>query len=217
MNISMIIFDLDDTLYPPSNGIWTLLRDRINLFMVENLGYSKSDALIAQVEYFNKYGTTLRGLQLEHHIDPLKYLHFVHDVPIQKLIKPNAILKDFLSSIPQKKVIFTNADHWHANRVLEALDIRKFFEEIVDIMDIQPFCKPMAEAFEIAFQKLGIRDTSSCLFVDDSLRNVTVAKSLGLQTVWVSDNHNGFDHSNYKINKIEEIIDLFSSGFVEEK
>lgn len=217
MNISTIIFDLDDTLYPASNGVWTLLRDRITQFMVENLGYTKSAALIMQLEYFNKYGTTLRGLQLEHHIDPLIYLHFVHDVPIQKLIKPNLLLNRFLSSIPQKKAIFTNADHWHANRVLDALDIRMFFDEIVDILDMLPFCKPMTEAFEIAFLKLGIHNPSTCLFVDDSLRNIKVAKSLGLQTVWVSDNENEFDHSNFKINKIEEIIDLFSNEFVEEK
>lgn len=217
MNISTIIFDLDDTLYPSSNGVWTLLRDRISQFMVEKLGYTKSYALIMQLEYFNKYGTTLRGLQLEHHIDPLEYLNFVHDIPIQKIIKPNLLLNRFLSSIPQKKAIFTNADHWHANRVLDALDIRMFFDEIVDILDIQPFCKPMPEAFEIAFRKLGVDKPSSCLFVDDSLRNISVAKSLGLQTVWVSDNPNEFDLSNYKINKIEEIIDLFSSEFVEEQ
>jgi putative hydrolase of the HAD superfamily len=154
---------------------------------------------------------------LEHHIDPLEYLHFVHDIPIQKIIKPNQLLNRFLSSIPQKKAIFTNADHWHANRVLDALNIRMFFDEIVDILDIQPFCKPMPEAFEIAFRKIGVDNPSSCLFVDDSLRNITVAKSLGLQTIWVSDNHNEFNLSNYKINKIEEIIDLFSSEFVEEK
>ena len=45
MKISTIIFDLDDTLYPASNGVWTLLRDRITQFMVENLGYTKSAAV----------------------------------------------------------------------------------------------------------------------------------------------------------------------------
>jgi len=213
MNISTVIFDLDDTLYPSSNGVWSLLKDRINQYMIEYLGYTKADALKVQIAYFNKYGTTLRGLQIEHQIDPLHYLHFVHDVPIQKVIKPNLLLKQILSTIQQKKVIFTNADRWHANRVIEALDIQLFFDEIVDIMDIQPYCKPMPEAFEIAINKLGIRNPSTCLFIDDSLRNITVADSLGLQTVWVSDNDKQLNFNKFRINKIEEIIDYFPNEF----
>lgn len=209
MKFSKIIFDLDDTLYPPTNGIWAMIRDRIDHFMVTNLGYTEQEAPEARGKFFNKYGTTLRGLQAAHHIDPVHYLQYVHDIPIRDIIKPNQTLQATLSSISAKKVIFTNADRWHANRVLKALDVDSYFEEIVDILDIQPYCKPMPEAFKIALQKFEIHDPSTCLFVDDSLRNITIAKQIGLHTIWVTKDKNNATMTNYKVEKVEDILGLF--------
>jgi fumarylacetoacetase len=38
MSIDTLMIDLDDTLYPPSTGVWGLIGERIDLFMQERVG-----------------------------------------------------------------------------------------------------------------------------------------------------------------------------------
>ncbi|MHB8134054.1 MAG: pyrimidine 5'-nucleotidase [Anaerolineaceae bacterium] len=205
MKLSTILFDLDDTLYPPSNGIWSMIREKINEFMVINLDYSQADARTAQQSFFHQYGTTLRGLQTEFNIDPVKYLKFVHNIPVNEFIQPNLELKSVLAAIPTRKIIFTNSDRWHTNRVLEALDISEYFDEIIDVLDMQPFCKPMLGAFESAFDKLRISDPAECLIVDDNMRNISTAQSIGMRTIWVNHQPDRENLHHYQIQRIEEI------------
>jgi putative hydrolase of the HAD superfamily len=211
MKLSTILFDLDDTLYPPASGIWLMIRDKIEEYMVSRLSFSSEEAKNTRRRFFQLYGTTLRGLQMEYQIDPVPYLRFVHDLPIKEIIKPNPQLKTILATIPYRKVIFTNSDRWHTERVLDALEILDYFEEVVDILDTQPFCKPMENAFEKAFVKLGISDPSTCMLVDDSSRNISTAQSMGMNTVWVSEQESETLDGHFHIAQIEEFGKIFQN------
>jgi len=209
MNIELILFDLDDTLYPSSSGVWSKIRERIDLFMIEKLGYKFENVHEAREEFFRKFGTTLRGLESVHNIDTSDYLEFVHDIPLNSFIKPNLKLDKILSSIPIKKAIFTNADRNHAKRVTSALQISHHFDDVVDIIDVNPFCKPMLESFQIAFRKLGINDPQKILLVDDNSRNIKVARSLGLETILVSENNGNFQNGQRQISRVEDLIESY--------
>ncbi len=209
MNIELILFDLDDTLYPSSSGVWSKIRERIDLFMIEKLGYKFENVHEAREEFFRKFGTTLRGLESVHNIDTSDYLEFVHDIPLNSFIKPNLKLDKILSSIPIKKAIFTNADQNHAKRVTSALQISHHFDDVVDIIDVNPFCKPMLESFQIAFRKLGINDPQKILLVDDNSRNIKVARSLGLETILVSENNGNFQNGQRQISRVEDLIESY--------
>ncbi|HSM26070.1 MAG TPA: hypothetical protein VK856_14495, partial [Anaerolineaceae bacterium] len=87
--IETIIFDLDDTLYPSSAGIWSLIRERIDTFMIDRLGYDEKDVPVIRENFFQTYGTTLRGLESVHHIDANDYLEFVHNIPLVQYLNPN--------------------------------------------------------------------------------------------------------------------------------
>ncbi|PKO17284.1 MAG: pyrimidine 5'-nucleotidase [Chloroflexi bacterium HGW-Chloroflexi-10] len=209
MNITTIIFDLDDTLYSPDTGIWNLIRDRIDSYMQIKLGYPSDKVSYMRETYFKKYGTTLRGLQTEHHIDAADYLEYVHDIPVNKILQKNQVLIEILSKIPQRKVIFTNSDRWHTQRVLSTLGIDQFFTQIIDILDISPYCKPMPEAFEIALNNFCITKLDECLMIDDSYRNIKAAQSMGLSTIWVSSQNNQDPEKDLiRINNILELDPL---------
>jgi putative hydrolase of the HAD superfamily len=90
-----------------------------------------------------------------------------------------------LESYSQRKVIFTNADTNHANRVISALGLEGCFDQIVDIRDIHPYCKPQPEAFEMALQLIGIQNRQTCIMFDDAPRNLLTAKSAGLFAVLI--------------------------------
>lgn len=209
MTIELLLFDLDDTLYSGSSGIWSLIRDRIDLFMISKLGYTPENVHPCRENFFLEYGTTLRGLENVHHIDPLEYLNFVHDVPITQYLSPNIQLDTMLTNINKRKAIFTNGDRQHAKRVTDALQISDHFEKTVDILDVSPYCKPMLESFTIAFDKLKVTDTRRVLFIDDNLRNIQMAEKLGLQTVWVTENGQTQNDEYVQINNIENLLDIY--------
>src|SRR5688572_30235354 len=133
MRFTTIFFDLDDTLYPSSTGLWPAIKDRMNLYMCERLGIPEKDVPQLREQYFKMYGTTLRGLQERHHVDMQDFLAFVHDLPLIDYLKPDPTVRDIIASLPTRNLIFTNADANHARRVLTALKLDDLFETIVDV------------------------------------------------------------------------------------
>jgi putative hydrolase of the HAD superfamily len=185
MTLKTIFLDLDDTLYPPSTGIWPAIGVRIDLYMVERLHLPAEQVPALRRQLFRQYGTTLRGLVVTMHIDQVDYLDFVHDVPVESMLQPDAGLHAVLCGLPQRKVIFTNADRKHAGRVLGALKVADCIDQIIDILDVTPFCKPQPGAIECALQMAGEPDPSQCVLVDDGVPNLAAARQFGLRTVRV--------------------------------
>jgi putative hydrolase of the HAD superfamily len=206
--IKTILFDLDDTLYPPQAGIMNEIRILILRYIETRLKLSPAEADALRHRYLQAYGTTMRGLQLNHQIDPNDYLEFVHDIPLHEYLRPNPLLDAALASIPQCKVIFTNASREHAENVLSLLNIRRHFVRIVDIRDMSFESKPQPAAYRRVCQMLDALP-EECVLVEDNVRNLLPAKALGMTTVLVRDNsgssHNGVD---YAIRHIEEIGNL---------
>jgi putative hydrolase of the HAD superfamily len=182
--ITTLFIDLDDTVYPSSSGLWDTIRDRIALYMHDCVHLSWEEIPSIRQRLLNTYGTTMRGLESEFHIDEADYLEFVHKVPLEKYIAPDPELHSALISIPQRKIIFTNADDKHAERVLNFLQISECFEAIIDIKAITPHCKPQVEAYYSALSKAGV-GAENCAMIDDSLNNLASAHQLGLYTIRV--------------------------------
>jgi putative hydrolase of the HAD superfamily len=199
-----IFFDLDDTLYPASSGMWDAIRERIDLYIHLRLNISWDVIPSLRHHLFSTYGTTMRGLQADYQINEEDFLAFVHDVPLNKYLHPNLFIRKILQKYPQKKVIFTNADTNHARRVTRFLGIEDCFDLIVDIKAIAPYCKPMPESFKIAMSNAGEIDPAKCVMIDDLLSNLSAAHSLGLFPIKVGRQHN--DGNGYAC--VDSIIDL---------
>lgn len=185
MRFAAIFFDLDDTLYPPTVGLWDEIGERINQYLRERLGFPPERVVTVREQYFREYGTTLRGLQIHHAVDMDDYLAFVHDVPLERYLEPDLALRQLLAGIPARKWIFTNADVNHANRVLQQRGLQGIFDGIIDIHALDPYCKPMPEAFQIALKAAGNPDPRACLLIDDQARITRAARSFGFYTALV--------------------------------
>lgn len=188
MPITTFLIDLDDTIYPAACGIWSLIGSRIDQYLIERLALPAEHVTPLRKELFNTYGTTLRGLQILYGIDAQDYLAYVHDVPVEKMVHPSPEIATLLNRYPQRKLIFTNADARHARRVLCAAGLESCFSEIIDILDLSPYCKPQPEAFDIAF-KIANVGPQECLMIDDSARNLAPAHKLGCTTIRVGPAH----------------------------
>lgn len=183
-----MIFDLDDTLYPRTSGVWDAIGRRIDLFMIEKVHLPAEKVPDLRRNLFSEYGTTLRGLSTVYHINEQDYLDFVHDIPLNQYLRPDPSLRETLMMYPQRKIIFTNADTKHANRVIETLGLDHLFDQIVDIQAIKPFCKPQREAFELALRLSGIQKPDHCVVLDDNTLNLQTASNLGMFSIKVGVN-----------------------------
>lgn len=183
MRFTTLFFDLDDTLYPHSTGLWPAIKGRMNLYMTERLGLPESDVPFLREQYFKMYGTTLRGLEERHNVDKDDFLSFVHDLPIQEYLKPDPIVRDVISSLPTRNLIFTNADVSHARRVLAALELDDLFETVVDVNAVAPYCKPMPESFAIAMDLADEPDPRKCVMIDDLPRTTRAALNVGMASL----------------------------------
>ncbi|HTX90539.1 MAG TPA: pyrimidine 5'-nucleotidase [Anaerolineales bacterium] len=185
MRFTTLFFDLDDTLYPPAAGLWEAIAARINLYMVERMGFPPEEAVAIRQKYFREFGTTLRGLQANHAIDTEDYLAFVHNVPLADYIHPDPGLRTAVETLPARKFIFTNADAAHANRVLKIVGLEGLFTGIIDVHAIAPYCKPMPEAFELALKAAGSPEPAACVLLDDQARITRAGRQLGMYTILV--------------------------------
>jgi len=186
-----LFLDLDDTLYPPDSGVWEAISSRILGFMIERLSFSEARAQAVRKQYVERYGTTLKGLMLDHAVDPQEYMLFVHDVPIRRMIRRDRQLSRMLKSLPQAKWVLTNADRAHAGRVLEALGIDSDLEGVIDFFDLAPHSKPETEAYLRAMQIARAPSAAQCVLVDDQPRNLAGAQRLGMTVVLVGEPEEG--------------------------
>ncbi|MDY6874460.1 MAG: pyrimidine 5'-nucleotidase [Chloroflexota bacterium] len=205
-DIKVFFFDLDNTLYPHDCGLWEVLRDRINLFMIDQMQLPAEQVPDLRHRLWSQYGTTLRGLQAEYQVDTNAYLEYVHSLPLRDFIKPNPALPQLLAALPQPKVIFTNSDADHARRVLAALKITDHFQDIIDVHIQAPHCKPQPEAFQKALARVNERP-ENCLLIDDSPDNLEAAQQLGFKTVSIGPH---FHAGSPYIPTIEKLLDVIS-------
>ena len=208
MCFKVMLFDLDETLYPPATGIWEAIGLRMDRFIEDYMHISKIEVTSLRNELFHKYGTTLRGLREVYGINETEFLAYVHDIPINNYLRKDEGLIHTLSLFSPKKVIFTNADTNHAKRVLTCLGVENFFEKVIDIKAIHPYCKPMTEAFEEVLRLLEKPNPGDCVVIDDSLRNLQTAHEQGFYTIRVgsTDRHDFTDASILTIHDLPEVI-----------
>ncbi len=182
-----LLFDLDETLYPTSNGLMQEISVRMSEFMRARVGIPADQVEFIRRDYWTRYGTTLRGLYIERQIDAQAFLDFVHDVPIEKYLEADARLAEMLAGLTYQKHIFTNAPANYARRVLTILGVNNQFAEIFDINFISYESKPAPSGYEKVLAALQARADECCL-IDDSARNLAPAKALGMRTVLLDGN-----------------------------
>lgn len=202
-NLSTLFIDLDGTLYANSNGMWDAIANRMNAYMLEVLALPEEEIPRLRQSYFLKYGTTLRGLQANHHVNPDDFLAYVHDIPLVEYLSPDNRLDQILAELHYPKWVLTNSDRAHSQRVLAALGIQDHFSGIIDITALEFRNKPEPEAFELALTLAGSPTPDECVFVDDIPKNLVPAKDLGMYTILV-----GADHGTPEIDV--QIPDIYS-------
>ena len=186
MSLSLIktwIFDLDNTLYPPEENIFSQIDQKMTSFIADNLKISNEEAFNIQKQNFIDHGTTLAGFMNSGNdkIDPDKFLEYVHDINLNSLQEDNDLRK-ILLLLPGKKYIFTNGTKKHAENVLKKLNLENIFQSIFGIKEANYLPKPNLETYNLFLKTYKIDPKTSIMF-EDMGRNLIPAKELGMKTV----------------------------------
>lgn len=180
------VFDLDNTLYPPATDLFAQVDVRIRDYVSRLLGAPPDEAYRLQKDWYRRYGTTLRGLMIEHAIAPDDFLAYVHDID-HSVVTPDPVLGAAIARLPGRRFIMTNGTRAHAAAVADRLGITQHFDDVFDIVSADLLPKPHRATYEKFVAEAGFDPRRAAMFEDLS-RNLEVPDALGMATVLVVPN-----------------------------
>ena len=186
------IFDLDNTLYPPSARLFDQIEARMRAWMVRDLDISEAEADRLRALYWREHGTTLAGLMARHGTHPDDFLRHVHAIDLSALA-PDPALRAGLEALPGRRIVFTNGTAEYAGRVIAARGLGGLFDAVYGIEEAGLVPKP-AEAAYAAIRALdGFEPIRAAMFEDEP-RNLVVPEAWGMETVHVAPERDGGAH-----------------------
>lgn len=190
------IFDLDNTLYPPQARLFDQIEVRMTAFVVRELGLEPDQADALRKSYWRDYGTTLKGLMVNHAIAPGPYLSEVHDISFNALT-PDPALAARIAALPGRKLVFTNGDRAYARKVLTARGLNTVFTEVFGVEETNFVPKPDPQAYDQVLGDAGIDPQSAAMFEDDP-RNLKVPHERGMRTILVGPRQRDAPHLHHQ-------------------
>jgi len=204
--ITTLVFDIDDTLYDVSTG-FTAHRNNYGAtsFMVHKLNLPSIEAAQElRDEYFQKYHSTAKALTVAEAEGKLPsnapkfqtkdLSEWWYDKLDFTLLTKNDFqahneqLLELLQKCPLRIIAFSNGPRKYAIKVLKTLGLYQtifFDDKIFAVDDVLPYCKPEKESFEHVFKSCGVIP-NECVFIEDSMKNIRIGKSLGMKTILIA-------------------------------
>ncbi len=198
------VFDLDNTLYPPSARLFDQIEVRMTAFVMQALGVDRGEADRLRRHYWQLYGTTLAGLMHEHDVDPAPYLTDVHEISLDHL-DPDPALRDGIAALPGRRIVYTNGSAPYADRVIAARGLDGLFDAVYGVEHAGFRPKPERAAFETVFARGGIEPGRAAMFEDDP-RNLAAPHQMGMRTVHVAPEPDPADHIHHHTADLAEFL-----------
>jgi putative hydrolase of the HAD superfamily len=198
------VFDLDNTLYPPSARLFDQIEVRMTDFVQRSLGVDRAEADRLRAHYWASYGTTLAGLMTEHDVDPGPYLTDVHEIDLSHLEQDHR-LAACIRALPGRKIVYTNGCEPYARRVLAARGLSGAFDAVYGVEHANFLPKPEQAAFEAIFALDGLAPGEGAMFEDD-VRNLRAPHAMGMRTVHVAPVPDPHDHIHHHTDDLTSFL-----------
>ncbi len=182
-HIDTWLFDLDNTLYPAEAGFMSGVESRMTAFVAKVSDLEHDAAYALQKRYLAEHGLTMRGLMLDYGVDPAEFHALFHDLSLDALAHDPEMIAA-LERLPGRRLIFTNADDVHAERVMKHLGLSHLFDDVFHIKSFDFAPKPDPAGFLRIISDHGV-DPRTTAFFEDTEINLKPAHELGMTTVMV--------------------------------
>ncbi len=179
------LFDLDNTLHNASPHIFPHINRSMTRYLEQHLGLALDEANALRMQYWHRYGATMLGLMRHHGTDPDHFLVETHRFDrLHEMMVFERALRGMLRALPGRRIVFSNAPRHYAEAVLEIMGVRRLFEDVVGIEDLDYHPKPGIRAYRSLLQRRRL-NAAQCIMLEDSAVNLRTAKRLGMRTVLV--------------------------------
>lgn len=211
-HIDTWIFDLDNTLYPPSVRLFDQIEEKMVAFVMRELRVSAPEADRLRAEYWAAHGTTLAGLIHHHDVEPMAFLDEVHDISFDA-VPHDSDLAALIDALPGRKLVYTNGDKAYARKVLAARGLGDVLTELYGIEDASFHPKPQAAAYDRVLAKAGVAGPGAAFFEDDG-RNLIEPHARGMRTVLVAPEAFAADHIHHHTDDLGAFLEqIAAEGF----
>jgi putative hydrolase of the HAD superfamily len=191
-HVETFVFDLDNTLYPQDSDLWPKIDNQITHFIQDLYGVDGQSARGIQKHFYQKYGTSLKGLMQEEGVDPAAFLEFAHAIDRSSLAA-DPDLGAAIAKLPGRKLVYTNGSTGHARATTKQLGIEQLFDGFFDIADSGYSPKPERESYDRFFKRFNV-DPAKAAFFEDLEKNLLIPHQLGMRTILIVARAGQHDH-----------------------
>lgn len=185
--IRHLLLDLDNTLYPASDGMDAGITRRMHEFVARYLGVSFEEGIRLRAAGLPSYGTTLEWLKNDHGLqDQNAFFEAVHPPCEIEELRQDPDLRAYLLSLNLPLTILTNAPKAHAERVLRFFNIEDIFRGVFDLTFHNGKGKPHPDCFLNTLAAVGF-SVEETLFVDDHPKYILGYRAIGGKAVLVDE------------------------------
>jgi len=206
--LKAIIFDMDGVLVDSIGPIWEsfsrVLKDEGVYFpddyIKKNVARSLRDNLQARKSEFGIKDYDL--MEFSKKAGKIQFLLMEKD-------KANLHLLHILRETKNNKIpcaVATSSLHWRAEKILELLDIKSFFQVLVTADDVKNH-KPAPDVFLEAARRLGV-DPQECVVIEDAGNGIEAAKNANMKTIGIITKYysaDELDHADLVIKNFSEL------------
>lgn len=209
-HIDTWVFDLDNTLYNADTYSFPQMEQRMTAFVADRFKLPLDEASVLRRTYFQRYGTTLRGLMSEHGIAPQDFLSFAHDFDLTP-IAHCAITQNTVKALPGRKIVFTNAPSRFATRMLDHLGLTTSIDAVFAVEDADYWPKPMDATYDLFLKRHAVVGSRACMLEDMEI-NLVPAHARGMTTVWLHGDNDIVDHAHVQ-HRASRLPEFFSHSY----
>ncbi len=208
------IFDLDNTLHDARPHIFPSMHAQMNAWLRRRFGLDEEGANAMRRFFWERYGTTMRGLVRHYGEDPRKFIRETHHFPeLDPMVVGENALHHALARLRGRRLVFSNAPRHYVEQVLRVLGVRRFFDAVWTIESTRFRPKPAFQGFRLLLREHDLAP-HRCVLVDDMPENLRAAKRLGMSTVWVSQEKRRMPFADLRVTSVTQLPRLvFRHGY----
>lgn len=199
------IFDLDNTLHDARPHIFPSMHAQMNAWLRRRFGLDEEGANAMRRFFWERYGTTMRGLVRHYGEDPRRFIRETHQFPeLDAMVVGENALHHALARLRGRRLVFSNAPRHYVEQVLRVLGVRRFFDAVWTIESTRFRPKPAFQGFRLLLREHDLAP-HRCVLVDDMPENLRAAKRLGMSTVWVSQDKRRMPFADLRVTSVTQL------------
>lgn len=217
--MKLIIFDLDNTLYPEETYVQSGFR-AVARYLSEKYNQNLDELYLKMMDIFdedgrgNVFDLLVNDLNFNENVSTLVYIYRYHIPDITFYSESVPLLKKLRNNY--KLALITDGRSFVQKRKVDALNIEDYFDIVVytDVLG-ENYWKPSVEPYKLVLSALGCDAKDAYYIGDDPYKDFKAPKILGMKSIqvkmedemdyWKKRGYERFD-ADFQVDNLKDIL-----------